>query len=471
MARKKDVKSLYDKVVEGLSDKKSVPDYKTMCQILEEPNYDKLKSPTKKKKQLKYWKLCFKWKTQKGAFTGIQVYSEDEYYFNMLKYLSSEATIYSFYAFLALYNKFSDGAICYITKADLATALCFCNEEFKKFQRDKVSYGEVLENYTMNLQDSKYEFAKLPKKEIKENWESDSDNTITPRTYHIVNDYNLHVSENNNYLIESLLKEVNNNKLAINRETFIGGFVDMSKIPIDADLSDIYQANGCFYLRIKNDNPLLVQYKERALVPEEINLYSKLQNEVIHSMGYEDFFQIKLANRVQDLQDRLLPILFQRMKVLFVYQACEIFDGSILLENKKEKYKEQINQFLDINKLKNSLLENNKVNQKKILELKKERQKKNSTVITRNKFIKKSGETIYSLDKDKHQDELNKQYDLFMYEKLNKELIQVDVERFFNYLDSLDDLSKCPQLWLNLFKKSLNKAENGKDMISKSYYP
>ena len=111
------------------------------------------------------------------------------------------------------------------------------------------------------------------------------------------------------------------------------------------------------------------------------------------------------------------------MKVLFVYQACEIFDGSILLENRKEKYKEQINQFLDINKLKNSLLENNKANQKKILELKKERQKKNSTVITRNKFIKKSGETVYSLDKDKHQDELNKQYDLFMYEKLNKELI------------------------------------------------
>lgn len=28
---KKDIKSLYDKVVEGLSDKKSVPDYKTMC--------------------------------------------------------------------------------------------------------------------------------------------------------------------------------------------------------------------------------------------------------------------------------------------------------------------------------------------------------------------------------------------------------------------------------------------------------
>ena len=31
MAKKKDVKSLYDRVVERLSDKKSVPDYKTMC--------------------------------------------------------------------------------------------------------------------------------------------------------------------------------------------------------------------------------------------------------------------------------------------------------------------------------------------------------------------------------------------------------------------------------------------------------
>lgn len=469
MPRKKDVNSLYDKVIKGLSNKKSVPDYKTMCKILEEPDYDKLKNPTKKKKQLKYWKLCFKWKTQKGAFTGIQIYSEDEYYFNMLKALSSEAIIYSFYAFLTLYNKYSNGAICYITKSDLATALCFCNEDFKQFQRDKVSYGEVLENYTMNLQDSKYEFARLPKKEIKENWDSPSDNTITPRTYHIVNDYGLHVTENNNYLIESLLKEVNNNKIAINRETFIGGFVDMSKIPINADLSEIYQENGCFYLRMKNSDPLLVQYKERPLSSEEINLYSKLQNEVIHAMGYEDYFQVKLANKLQILQDRLLPLLFQRLKVLFVYSACEIFNGSISLENKKEKYKEQLNQFLDINKLKSSLIENNKSNQKKILELKKGRQKKTFTVNTRNKMIKSSGEIVYTLEKDRHQDELNKQYDLFMYEKLNKELIQVDVEHFFDYLDSLDDLSKCPQLWLNLFKKSLNKAENNKENLQQPF--
>lgn len=74
---KKDIKSLYDKVVEGLSDKKSVPDYKTMCQILEEPNYDTRND--KKNRQFKYWRMCFDWRTRKKAFTQIKVLSKDEF--------------------------------------------------------------------------------------------------------------------------------------------------------------------------------------------------------------------------------------------------------------------------------------------------------------------------------------------------------------------------------------------------------
>ena len=465
MARKKDVKSLYDKVVEGLSDKKSVPDYKTMCQILEEPNYDKTggtKSSAKKKKQLEYWRMCFSWVSRKGAFTQIKIYSKEEYSIKMLNQLSKEMTIYSTYSFLDLYSQFSDGAICYITKADLATAICLCNEDFKKFQRDKISYGESLENYTMNLRDSRYDFIQEPKKEIKANWESKSDNPITPRTFRIVNDYNLHVSETNNYFVESTLKQLTNSQIAVSRDTYIGGFVDMSKIPINADLSDIYQEDGCFYLRMKNDNPLLVQYEECALTSEEINLYIKLQGEVIHSMGYSDFFEIKMANRVQDLQDRLLPLLFQRMKVLFVYQACEIFISPTLMQAKKGSYKENLDRFLDAVKLKKSLASVNKTNQQKILELKQDRQKKEASVSTRNKFVKSNKEVIYTQTEDQKQDELNKQYALFMYEKLNKDLIQVDVDNFVPNVETLDTLENCPLLWKKLFDKSLSKVENSK---------
>ena len=110
----------------------------------------------------------------------------------------------------------------------------------------------------MNLRDSRYDFIQEPKKEIKANWESKSDNSITPRTFRIVNDYNLHISEANNYFVESALKQLTNSQIAVSRDTYIGGFVDMSKIPINANLSDIYQENGCFYFRMKNDNPFLV---------------------------------------------------------------------------------------------------------------------------------------------------------------------------------------------------------------------
>ena len=77
--------------------------------------------------------MCFSWVSRKGSFTQIKIHSKEEYFVKMLNQLSKEMTIYSTYSFLDLYSQFSDGAICYITKADLATAICLCNEDFKKF--------------------------------------------------------------------------------------------------------------------------------------------------------------------------------------------------------------------------------------------------------------------------------------------------------------------------------------------------
>lgn len=468
MANTKNTKTLYDKVVSALSDKKTVPDYTTMCQLLDEPNYEKkggTKSKLKKKQQLNYWKFCFKWVTRKDAFTSIRIYSLEEYHYNILKFLSQESIYYSFYAFLSLYYQYSGGDICYLTKNDLATALCLCNENFKKFHRDIISYGETLESYALNIQEneSAYNCAQLPKKEIEENLNSNSDNHITSRTYHIVNDYDLHVSENIKYLIESLLTKANKENLPINRITYIGGFVDMQSIPVDADLTDIYQENGIFYLRLKNNNPLVLQYKERALTSDEINLYVKLQSEVIHSMGYSGFREIKNSNRIQDLQDKMAPMLFQRMHILFAYQACEIFVPSILMQTKKEEYKKNLDNFFNITKLKKSLALSNETNKKKILDLKQNRQLTEATVDTKKKFLSKHKVT-YSQPEDRKQDELNKQYDFYMYQRLTEDLIQVDINRFCKFFESFNDLDHCPDVWKKLFEKSLDKAKNGKNL-------
>lgn len=461
---KKDTKSLYDRVQQNLKEIKSVPDYKTMCKILEEYNYDRKASKSNnpyKKKQIEYWKMCFKWTTRKGSFTNIKIYSEEEYYANVLKQLSKEFGVYALCSFLNLYSQYTDGAICYMTKQDIATAICLCNEDFKDFQRNRISYGESLENYTLNLQEE-YDFIKEPKKEIYKNIETPSDNTITRRTYHIVNDYGLHVSENNGYFIESLLKQLTDKRVIKSRDTFIGGYVDMSKIPITADLSDIYQENNNFYLKLKNSDPLLIPYKEAAMTSDEINEFIKLQGDVIHSMGYSDYPAVKNANRVQELHDRLLPLLFQRLKVVFVYQAYEMFISPSLTKDKSGIYKQSLDSFLNTFKLKKALVAINEDNQEKILSLKEKRQKKEDTINTKNKMVKSNKEIIYSLDKDKEKDNLNKQYALLMYKQLNKQLIQVDWNTFLPENNTLDSLENCPKLWQKLFDKSKSKADNTK---------
>lgn len=50
------------------------------------------------------------------------------------------------------------------------------------------------------------------------------------------------------------------------------------------------------------------------------------------------------------------------MKVLFVYQACEIFISPTLMQAKKGSYKENLDRFLDAVKLKKSLASVNKTN-------------------------------------------------------------------------------------------------------------
>lgn len=460
--KEKSSKGLYDKVRKKLKGVKSVQDYDSMCRILDEFNYDRTKATSKKQNQLEQWKLCFTWTNRKGKFTNIKIYSEEEYYANVLKYISKKVANYNVYAFFNLYAQYSGGEICYITKNDLAMAICLCNEDFKNFQKDKISVGVSLEDYVSNLRESRYKFIAEPKKEIKEHRESNSENEITKRTYHIINDYNLHVSENNAYFVESTLKQLTNSKAVISRDAYIGGVIDIEKLPLNPNLSLIFQEGRNFYYPLKNSDPLIVQFKERPLTPEEINTYVKIQGEIIHDLGFSDYFSVKLANKVQDLQKKMFPRLVQELKVLFVYQAYEAFISPVLVQTETTKQQDSINDFLNASKLKSNLFSLNKSNQQKILDLKQQRQDKELTIDSRNVLIDKDGNPIFSNQENKTQDDLNKQYALFLYEKLNRDLVNVDMDTFIPDVGTLS-LENCPPLWKKLFNKSLTKVNNNKN--------
>ena len=71
---------------------------------------------------------------------------------------------------------------------------------YKQFHFSPYSYGRRLEEYTLNLRDSKYPFVTQPKKEIRElRNNKETAHNITKRTQNLLDDYDSHTSKQNFY--------------------------------------------------------------------------------------------------------------------------------------------------------------------------------------------------------------------------------------------------------------------------------
>ena len=66
--------------------------------------------------------------------------------------------------------------------------------------------------------ESKYPFVALPKKEIRENKEEKGKGALAKRTKDIMADYDIHVSANNNFKVDSTLGETNNKETLTAKE-------------------------------------------------------------------------------------------------------------------------------------------------------------------------------------------------------------------------------------------------------------
>ena len=134
----------------------------------------------------------------------------------------------------------------------------------------------ALEKYVLEQRESKYPFVALPKKEIRENKGEKGEGALAKRTKDIMAGYDIHVTANDNFKVDSTLGETENQEdlttkeirkkinsfdgqgLTFTQKTFVGGFIDQDKLPFNADYMQIYQENGRFYYPMKDEDPLLV---------------------------------------------------------------------------------------------------------------------------------------------------------------------------------------------------------------------
>ena len=151
---------------------------------------------------------------------------------------------------------------CLITKSDLSLAMGLSSFAFKEFHVSNYQYGLALEKYVLEQRESKYPFVALPKKEIRENKGEKGEGALAKRTKDIMADYDIHVTANNNFKVDSTLGETENQEdlttkeirkkinsfdgqgLTFTQKTFVGGFIDQDKLPFNADYTQIYQENG-----------------------------------------------------------------------------------------------------------------------------------------------------------------------------------------------------------------------------------
>lgn len=300
--------------------------------------------------------MCFKWVKKGSRFTKIKVYSKQEYLENLISRYFQDACIYNLCSFLAWYGDTYDDNSCVITKPDLSLAIGLSSLAFKDFHISNYQYGLALEQYVLDQRESKYPFVALPKKEIKENKEEKGKGALAKRTKDIMADYDIHVSANNNFKVDSTLGETNNKEtltakeikkkidsfdgqgLTFTQKTFVGGFIERDKLPFNADYTQIYQENGRFYYPMKDEEPLLVQFKERCLTPKEISLFVDVRGSIINSMGFTKFNDVRYQGKQQEYLDKIYPELISTIGALFVYPVYYITFSRDLIKSNTSFY-------------------------------------------------------------------------------------------------------------------------------------
>lgn len=455
--------SLYLRVQEKLSNVSTVNNYKELCKLLDETDYSKPSQKKHQKKQLENWKKCFTWRKNKDKFINIKVIPPEEYYQAVVKELYQNTAIWIFCSFLNIYGQYTNGENLCISKGDLATAIGLQNENFKHFHSSPYIYGKRLEKYTLDLKDSRYPFATESKKEIRET-RKENESALAKHTMSVLEDYDSHTSKQNYYQVESILSQLEKEGVIFLQNTIVGGFIDKDKLPFDADYSAIYEENGSFYLPLKNKEPLLVTYKERPLTSKEIDTYVNLRGQIFIELGCNCFSSLISNGKQKEFEQKMTQGLINRLGAVFAYPSYLIKYSTALVALNESHYKNQTSDFFDELLLRKNLTTNNKESQKKILKLKEERQ--HTEIIKSRHVIKKQDGTVEFPNKEEEKAvQLSQQYEIFLYEKLNKDLIQLNLDKLIP--QNLESLSSNPSekssVWENLFNKSWSKIQNSQN--------
>ena len=161
--------TLWAKVKTRLKGVKTVKDYRSMCQLLDEPEK---KNKEYKEEQIALWRECFSFKMDGRKFTRIKILSDDEHDSLVLKRKFSNNAFYTFCVFLYQYclrdtDLKGYNSVYYGTTHDIALAIGYINSAFKYYRWNKEDYANQIENNILLERIDKKPFLKDKRDEIK----------------------------------------------------------------------------------------------------------------------------------------------------------------------------------------------------------------------------------------------------------------------------------------------------------------
>lgn len=452
---KKTLNQLYEKVSSSLENNKTYS-YKELCKLLEETDYSASSKLSSRKKQIENWALCFSFQRKGTKFLKVQIFSPEDFSYNLLKKKYQNTNIYGLCALMDMCNKLTGENHLFISKSEIATALGFYNKDFQSARYGDTTLLTEIEDEALNRYGESYAFLKPYKSEIRTARENKE--KVSATTSNSFKDYAQRKSRNISKQIDSLLVTLASESLFRIQPRLIGGFVSPNfKNQKRFDINSIYKnAAGYYYPYIRDDGkkqPILVPYDDRPLSTPETDAFMIIHDQVMEELGCRLWTDVYAQHKEFKYQKLIFEKIKKELGALFVYQAYEINFSPNLIKKEQSSCKDDDSLF-NIESMTTTLLLTNAESKKADLENNKKRQEKEPDLIRY-----KLGNTVS--EKGKQLKTINQKTSTYLINNFTKKFVDIDLNEYFPMGFNLEELQEYSDLiWPKIINNSKRKSDN-----------
>lgn len=340
--------TLWAKVKTRLKGVKTVKDYRSMCQLLDEPEK---KNKEYKEEQIALWRECFSFKMDGRKFTRIKILSDDEHDSLVLKRKFSNNAFYTFCVFLYQYclrdtDLKGYNSVYYGTTHDIALAIGYINSAFKYYRWNKEDYANQIENNILLERIDKKPFLKDKRDEIKKGRvaELEDGQKVTFENLAKINHFEKStlskVSKDIDYQVYSYQRKVDEifdtlskDESFVCQDGYIGLFIS-SSVPKEY-YSKIYRKDNKFYYDI-DGTTFQVTYEERPLnMNTEFPIYFNLRWQALENLNLT---RESLYGHYEEYNQEMMFLLLKNLGVLSVYKTHVVIFSKLALKKQLESY-------------------------------------------------------------------------------------------------------------------------------------